>query len=59
MKHDNLWSMPATAKTTMTKKELQQFLTVHNGKIIAQGQLRTIKSKHIGAGIYEVWTEIE
>ena len=56
-KHDNLWSMPGVAKATMAKKELQEFLLEHTGKILIQGKLRTIKSKHIGVDIYEVWTE--
>lgn len=57
-KHDNLWTMPNAAKTTMTKKELQEFLLEHHGKIIAGGRLRVIKSQDLGVGIYEVWTEI-
>lgn len=56
-KYDNLWAMPDCAKVTMRKKELQNFLLEHDGKILAQGRLRSIKSKHIGAGVYEVWTE--
>jgi len=56
-KYDNLWAMPDCAKVTMRKKELQDFLLEHRGKILAHGRLRKIKSKHIGVGIYEVWTE--
>lgn len=51
-----LWNSPIS-KITMTKEDLRKFLLEHQGKIIVNGKLRTIKSKHIGAGIYEVQTE--
>jgi len=43
------------AKTTLTRKQLKETLLDTNGKVMAGGRLRPIKSKHIGAGVYEVW----
>jgi len=47
-----------SARTTLTRKQLKETLLDTNGKVIASGRLRTIKSKHIGAGVYEVWLEV-
>jgi len=51
---DNFYTVPDIANTTMTRKDLKELLLTTNGKIISCGRLRTIKSKHIGAGVYFV-----
>ena len=51
---NSFYVFPNTARTTMTKKQLRETLLDTNGRILSCGRLRTIYSKHIGAGIYEV-----
>ena len=45
------------ARITLTRKQLKETLLVTDGKVIVAGRLRRIKSKHIGAGVYDVWLE--
>lgn len=53
----NHWSLaPGRFKERMTRGQLRAILLNHADPII-RGELRVWKSKHIGAGIYEVWTE--
>ena len=54
---DVFYTMPNIANQTMTKKELKALLLETGGKIFSCGRLRTIKSKHLGAGIYRVILE--
>ena len=54
---DTFYAFPNYARTTMTRKELRVLLLSTDGKIITYGRLRSIKSKHIGAGVYEVTLE--
>ena len=51
-----LGSMPA-GHSTLTRKQLKSLLLKTDGSIICYGQLRDICSKHIGAGVYKVWTK--
>lgn len=45
------------ARTTLTTKQLRETLLATDGWIMARGQMRVIKSKRIGPGVYEVWSE--
>lgn len=51
---------PDTYKIRKNSKDAKQYL-LHNGNgtIVANGRIREFKTKHIGAGIYEVWCEIK
>jgi len=51
---DKFWSVPQTASTTMTRKQLQDVLLRHDGAILACGYMWDIKSKSIGPGVYKV-----
>ena len=55
--HDGHYTMPGVFYQTMTKKQLSDTLLATDGKVMATGHLRSIKSKHLGAGIYEVRLE--
>ena len=50
----NFYSMPNIANETMTREDLRELLLDTGGKILTCGRLRTIVSKHLGAGIYRV-----
>jgi len=52
---DRLYINPEFASETMPSKELKQILLATEGKVIAEGRLRPIKSKSLGLGIYKVW----
>ena len=52
----NLYVFP-NAHTTLTRKQLKETLLATDGKVMAAGRLRTIKSKHLGVGVYDVWLE--
>lgn len=54
---DNFYSSPDFARMTMTRKHLKETLLDTTGEILSCGRLRTIKSKHLGAGVYEVSLE--
>lgn len=54
---DNFYRVPEIAHQTMSRKDLKELLLDTDGKIISCGRLRTLKSKHLGAGIYEVSLE--
>jgi hypothetical protein len=51
---DHFWTIPATAQTTMPRKQLQSVLLASDGAIIACGRLWDIVSKNLGAGVYRV-----
>jgi len=53
----NFFTMPNMANETMSRKDLQELLIDTGGKILTCGRLRTITSKHLGAGIYRVTLE--
>ncbi len=40
-----------------TRRELRELLMDTGGNIMRNGHLEDIKSKHLGAGAYKVWTE--
>ena len=50
----SFYSMPNIANETMSLKDLRELLLDTGGKILTCGSLRTIVSKHLGAGIYRV-----
>ena len=52
--NDNFYIMPAIASETMSRKDLRELLLDTGGKILTCGRLRTLVSKHLGAGIYRV-----
>jgi len=54
---ENHWKAPGYYKQRVTKKELQQIFLKNEDEAIIQGRLMRLKSKHLGAGIYEVFFE--
>lgn len=46
-------------QTTMTRQQLSKLLLDSGGNLFCRGYLRDIKSKHLGAGVYKVWTELD
>lgn len=54
---DALVGFPGVRRITATRKDLQATLLASDGQMLLRGSLWRIKSKHIGAGIYEVWLE--
>ncbi len=49
-----LWS----GSTVMaTRRELRDLLMDTGGNIMRNGRLEEVKSKHLGAGAYKVWTQ--
>jgi hypothetical protein len=51
---NNFYLIPDYAKQTVKRKELQETLLSTDGRIISQGRLRELKTKHLGVGIYEI-----
>ncbi len=51
---NSFYSLPDLARQTMTRKQVRETLLDTTGKILTCGRLRTLSTKHIGAGIYEV-----
>ena len=51
----SFYEIPRFARTTMTRKDLKETLLSTNGWVMACGTLWDIRSKHIGAGVYEVF----
>lgn len=49
------YTVPRIAQATMTRKDLKALLLDTGGWIMACGYLWDIKSKHIGAGVYNVY----
>lgn len=52
----NMYTMPGSYRQTMTRAQLKETLLATDGRILACGNLWTIKSKHLGVGVYEVTT---
>lgn len=50
----DFYSMPQSAMTTLTSKELKETLLATDGRIIACGSSWDIISKHLGAGVHRV-----
>jgi hypothetical protein len=45
---------PDLCRTTLTSEQLRETLLATDGQIIAHGELFDLKTRHLGAGIYEV-----
>ena len=56
---ETFYQAPNIAHQTMNRKDLKELLLDTEGKIITCGRLRTIISKHLGAGIYRVTLEAD
>jgi len=52
---DNFWSTPVFARITVNQKRAQYIKEKHNNRIFACGESWIIKTKHVGAGMYELW----
>lgn len=50
----NMYVSPGNCRQTMTRAQLKETLLATDGRILAAGNLWTIKSKHLGVGVYEV-----
>lgn len=46
-------------RTTCTTAVLRRLLLDNDGQVLARGRLSDIKSKHLGAGVYRVWLDVE
>ena len=51
---DNFYRVPDVARQTMTRKEWKQVLLDTGGQILTCGRMRTLKGKHLEAGVYLV-----
>ena len=51
---DNFYKTPHIARTTMTKKELQDTLLHTDGAILANGRMWNIVSTYLGVGVYKI-----
>ena len=49
-----LASMPG-GNTTLDRKALKELLLMTDGRLIARGEFCDIRSKNIGAGVYQVY----
>ena len=54
---DILVAFPGVRKITATREDVRETLLESDGTMLLRGHLWKIKSKSIGAGIYEVWLE--
>ncbi len=54
---NNFYTCPDYASQTVTRKDLKDILLKTDGKILSQGRMRTLKSKHLGAGVYRITLE--
>jgi len=52
---DHFFTMPETAHTTVSFRQLREMLLAHEGTIIARGRLWDISHSHLGAGVYRVF----
>lgn len=55
MPHINHWNI-VSFRQTVTRKQLKEILLYHDN-IIRAGHLCYAKTKHLGAGIYQLWYE--
>ena len=54
---DHLAAVFFGAKSTVTRKQLKNILLYSDGWLIIRGQRVNIRSKHVGAGVYQIWFE--
>lgn len=52
--HENHYTMPTIAISTLTRQELRSTLLATDGMVLACGRSWDIKSKHLGAGVYQI-----
>ena len=45
------------ANTTVTTAVLRALLLKYDGRLTCRGELREVKNKRVGPGVYRVWTE--
>ena len=57
MSYNILNSLASGLTTTCNKKELKSLLESTGGWMMVQGYGCDIRSKHLGVGVYRVWTE--
>jgi hypothetical protein len=55
---DQLTAMPSAAKPTLKRNDLQSLLLYSDGWLTIAGHQYDIRSKHIGAGVYQVWVDL-
>jgi len=53
----DFYTMPNITNQTMSREDLRELLLDTGGRILTCGRLRTITTKHLGAGIYRVTLE--
>lgn len=51
---ESFYRTPESARTTLTRKQLRDTLTHHDGRIFACGVQWNICSRHLAVGVYEV-----
>ena len=49
--------VPGISRPTMTRKQLKELLLYTDGWMMNRGAMCDIRSKHLGAGVYQVWLE--
>ena len=54
---ESLTAFPGIRRVTATRGQLQAVLLAGSDMML-NGRLWNIKSKHIGAGVYEMWLEL-
>lgn len=55
---DNHWQAGEQYRERVTKKQLQELLLNEPNIVFKYGRSHSWKHKHIGAGIYEIWLEM-
>lgn len=58
MSYNILNSLASGLTTTTDKKTLKSLLESTGGWMMVQGYGCDIRSKHLGVGVYKVWTEV-
>jgi hypothetical protein len=54
---DTFYTMPGSAGTTMTRKQVSETMLATGGWIMSCGRGYSIKAKHLAAGVYSVTLE--
>lgn len=54
----NMYTNPGNCRQTLTRAQLKETLLATDGRILACGNLWSIKSKHLGVGVYEVTLKV-
>jgi len=52
---DNFYRIPHLAEVVVPRKVLREILLSTGGEILACGDFWTIKSKHLGVGVYRIF----